>query len=70
MRVVNHNMSSSSSSKQSSTAVPRGLRNLPAATTVSPTTELQRLRTDAAALEAWWQDPRWNQTKRVYSGMC
>mmetsp|Transcript_6973 Transcript_6973/g.13782 ORF Transcript_6973/g.13782 Transcript_6973/m.13782 type:complete len:602 (+) Transcript_6973:81-1886(+) len=70
MRVVNHNMSSSSSSsKQPSTAVPRGLRNLSLPPTVSPTTELQRLRTDAAALEAWWKDPRWNQTKRVYSAM-
>ena len=48
--------------------VPRGLRNLPPAPTVSPTSELQRLKADAAALEAWWKDPRWNETKREYSG--
>lgn len=73
MRVVNNNLSTCStpSSKQqpsSTGAVPRGLRNLPPAPAVSPATELQRLRADAAALEAWWKDPRWYQTKRVYSG--
>ena len=62
------NNMSASASKQSGPTVPRGLRSLPPASTVSPTSELERLRADSASLEAWWKDARWNQTKRVYSG--
>ena len=76
MRVVNRNLSGPMSSKGTSKQqqvdatpkVPRGLRGLPPPSTVSPTSELERLKADAAALEAWWKDPRWNQTKREYSG--
>jgi len=49
--------------------VPRGLRSLPTAGATSlRTNELQDLQQDVAAIERWWKEPRWNHTKRVYSG--
>jgi hypothetical protein len=52
----------------SASSIPRGLRGLPPTATPIPSSELGRLREDAASLKSWWKDPRWKQTKRIYSG--
>jgi hypothetical protein len=55
--------------------VPRGLRSLPAAA-AAPKAALSNqqfaseLQQEAAAVEQWWTQPRWQHTRRVYSGMC
>ena len=49
--------------------VPRGLRVLHQSTSgsSSPSAELSDLKTEAAMIEQWWQEPRWNLTNRIYS---
>lgn len=48
--------------------IPRGVRVLPVTDgTPSPREELSALQQDVAAIERWFQDPRWKHTKRVYS---
>lgn len=50
--------------------IPRGLRVLPlAAPSSSPDNELAKLQGEAQAIERWWKESRWNQTKRIYSAM-
>jgi Isocitrate lyase family len=29
-----------------------------------------QLQAEAAAIERWWAQPRWQHTKRIYSGKC
>ena len=50
--------------------VPRGLRVLPnqAPGGRSGGSEYDALKAEAARIEAWWATPRWQDTKRVYSG--
>jgi hypothetical protein len=51
--------------------IPRGLRRLPIASsssTSSVRSEYDRLKAEAAQIEQWWSSPRWQDTKRVYSG--
>ncbi len=51
--------------------VPRGLRQLPITSLAGPTntqSEYDALQADAASIEQWWSNPRWQHTKRVYSG--
>jgi hypothetical protein len=50
--------------------IPRGLRPLPfAPIMVSDTrSDFGALKQEAARIEQWWSSPRWNSTKRVYSG--
>lgn len=52
--------------------VPRGLRSLPVASGLSPssTGDMADLQCDAAAIERWWTEPRWKHTKRTFSGEC
>jgi hypothetical protein len=54
--------------------IPRGLRLLRGSggsgaltTTTSFGAQLQA---EAAAIERWWAQPRWQHTKRIYSGTC
>lgn len=53
--------------------VSRGLRTLPhlsPATSISdPSTEKSMLEKEAAAIERWWADKRWEHTKRTYTAM-
>jgi hypothetical protein len=64
----------SSKSKPIPDQVPRGLRMLPLARgvgnyQVTPHNEFgAQLKAEAAALERWWAQPRWKNTKRIYSG--
>jgi len=50
--------------------IPRGLRSLsaPANQPSSNRNFGQELKAEAAAVERWWSQPRWQHTKRVYSG--
>ena len=52
--------------------VPRGLRVLGTAdiqrSSGSAPDYGQQLKNEAAAIERWWSQPRWQHTKRVYSG--
>ena len=53
--------------------VPRGLRSLPLPQQRLQQQETargfgQQLQSEAAAVERWWSQPRWQHTKRVYSG--
>lgn len=53
--------------------VPRGLRALGTAdiqrsSGTSAPDFGQQLKNEAAAIERWWSQPRWQHTKRVYSG--
>jgi hypothetical protein len=51
--------------------IPRGLRRLPIASSTSSSSvrsEYDRLKAEAAQIEQWWSSPRWQDTKRVYSG--
>ena len=51
--------------------VPRGLRSLPAVAlsgASDPRSEYSALKAEADRLEQWWSTPRWQHTKRVYSG--
>lgn len=53
--------------------IPRGLRNLPIAGMApasAPKSELDALKAEAQDIEQWWSTPRWQYTKRVYSGEC
>ncbi|KAG7371145.1 isocitrate lyase [Nitzschia inconspicua] len=64
----------SSANKQSSTdpKVPRGLRGLPIASLAGSTdarSEYDALQAEAASIEQWWANPRFQYTKRVYSAM-
>jgi hypothetical protein len=52
--------------------IPRGLRVLPSSSSVlqssaSSSSELSDLQAQASLMEQWWQEPRWMQTKRIYS---
>ena len=52
--------------------IPRGLRVLGTSSSASTTRSAdfgQQLKNEAAAIERWWSQPRWQHTKRVYSGM-
>jgi hypothetical protein len=68
MRVVNTSSLSSSNNNNNNNM---GLRRLPVASS-SPTSnvrsEYDRLQAEAAQIEQWWSSPRWQDTKRVYSG--
>jgi hypothetical protein len=51
--------------------VPRGLRTLGplgAGSSGAASDFGQELKNEAAAIERWWSQPRWQHTKRVYSG--
>jgi hypothetical protein len=51
--------------------IPRGLRGLSSVTSLAPSdgrVELSSLNEDIASIEQWWSTPRWQHTKRVYSG--
>ena len=50
--------------------IPRGLRTLGPFGGGSGTASNfgQELKNEAAAIERWWSQPRWQHTKRVYSG--
>jgi hypothetical protein len=61
--------------------VPRGLRglnkkhtlfgsdkNVKSNTTISITKEQEQLQQEAMAMEQWWAQARWKQTKRTYTG--
>ena len=51
--------------------IPRGLRGLPITSLAGSTnarSELGALQDEAASIEQWWANPRWQHTKRVYSG--
>lgn len=51
--------------------VPRGLRVLPTVATANEADgEYNLLKAEAAKIEQWWTEDRWNKTKRVYSGKC
>ena len=84
MRVVNRGIPNSSNSmsrqqqqkKKSGKIepkVPRGLRGL-SISSISPTpsarSEFDKLKNEANQIEQWWSTPRWQHTKRVYSGEC
>ena len=84
MRVVNRGIPNSSNSmsrqqqqkKKSGKIepkVPRGLRGL-SISSISPTpsarSEFDKLKNEANQIEQWWSTPRWQHTKRVYSGKC
>lgn len=50
--------------------IPRGLRGLPVKKASSPPqSEYRQLQQEAAEIERWWSDSRWNHTQRVYSAM-
>jgi hypothetical protein len=67
----NNNMGNQQKTKVGAPKIPRGLRRLPVASS-SPTSnvrsEYDRLQAEAAQIEQWWSSPRWQDTKRVYSG--
>mmetsp|Transcript_14353 Transcript_14353/g.24920 ORF Transcript_14353/g.24920 Transcript_14353/m.24920 type:complete len:593 (-) Transcript_14353:111-1889(-) len=81
MRVVTTSVMSISSSnpgrsnkrnQQQGPKVPRGLRGLPINSMAEQTdarSEYDSLQAEAASIEQWWADPRWQHTKRVYSAM-
>jgi hypothetical protein len=50
--------------------VSRGLRGLPISghSQASASSEMPRLKDEAASIERWWKEPRWRHTKRIYSG--
>ena len=67
----NNNMGNQQKSKVGAPKIPRGLRRLPMASssaTSSVRSEYDRLKAEAAQIEQWWSSPRWQDTKRVYSG--
>jgi hypothetical protein len=69
----NNNINNNNNEKDPSIPkIPRGLRGLPASSTVarpSAAFEMSQLEQEAAAIERWWSDgSRWQHTKRVYSG--
>lgn len=51
-------------------SVPRGHRSLVEKTELTTTTssEMALLKADVISLESWWKEPRWEHTKRTYSG--
>jgi hypothetical protein len=80
MRIVSSsiiNISGSAGNKQQpqqgggNPKIPRGLRGLPISSLAGPTdarSEYDALQAEAASIEQWWSNPRWQHTKRVYSG--
>lgn len=48
--------------------IPRGLRSTASPSAVSDRQELAQLNQDAARIANWWTQPRWQHTKRAYSG--
>jgi hypothetical protein len=49
--------------------IPRGLRSLAIASPASDSgLDRNQLQTDAALIEQWWADQRWNHTTRAYKG--
>jgi hypothetical protein len=70
----NNNNNSNNSSKLSTTTdpkIPRGLRGLPISSLAGSTdarSEYDTLQAEAAEIEQWWANPRFQHTKRVYSG--
>ena len=82
MRVVNRSITNNNDSINTMTRqksksskiepkIPRGLRGLSItslASTPSPQTEYDMLKDEATKIEQWWSTPRWQHTKRVYSG--
>jgi hypothetical protein len=56
--------------------IPRGLRLLRgsggsgALTSTTTSSFGAQLQAEAAAIERWWAQPRWQHTKRIYSGTC
>ena len=52
----------------SSDKVPRGLRSLPPKKEISNQQFADQLKNEADAINRWWSHPRWQHTKRVYSG--
>ena len=79
MRIVSSSVTTimggngSNNAQKSSTdpKVPRGLRGLPIASLAGSTdarSEYDTLQAEAAAIEQWWANPRFQHTQRVYSG--
>ena len=48
-------------------SVPRGHRSLKESDPVL-SSEMTVLKADIASIESWWKEPRWEHTKRNYSG--
>jgi hypothetical protein len=65
---------SSNGSKAFPDQIPRGLRLLQSGhgslTKTSSSSFGAQLQAEAAAIERWWAQPRWQHTKRIYSGTC
>lgn len=67
----NNSGGSNKTSSSTDPKVPRGLRGLPIASLAGSTdarSEYDTLQAEAAAIEQWWANPRFQHTKRVYSG--
>jgi hypothetical protein len=65
------NNSNGNKSTSTDPKVPRGLRGLPIASLAGSTNardEFDTLQAEAASIEQWWASPRFQHTKRVYSG--
>jgi hypothetical protein len=61
---------SSNGNKAFPDQIPRGLRLLRSgvASSKSSSSFGAQLQAEAAAIERWWAQPRWQHTKRIYSG--
>jgi hypothetical protein len=77
MRIVNSSMTGSNTAaavkpqNENDAKIPRGLRGLPITSLAGATdarSEFDALQAEAARIEQWWANPRWQHTKRVYSG--
>lgn len=67
----NNNKKTSQAGGGGGPKIPRGLRGLSTVTSLAPSdprSELGSLKDDIATIEQWWSTPRWQHTKRVYSG--
>ena len=75
MRIVTSSVNAISGgnakANENNAKIPRGLRGLPIASLAGETnarSEFDALQAEAASIEQWWANPRWQHTKRVYSG--
>ena len=71
MRIVTSSVNAKPNNENGGAKIPRGLRGLTITSLAGSTnarSELDALQAEAASIEQWWANPRWQHTKRVYSG--